>query len=468
MKILIVDDELPARTGTSRVLARAGFEVVEAPDGHDALQKVDAEQPDIVLLDVRIPRVDGMAVLERLQQRPAPPLVIMMTAYGSERLATEAIKKGAYDYIPKPYEIDELRAAVARAAETLSLRREAARLKAELDQARAYGELVGASEPMRRVFETIEKVSQTDVTVLIRGESGTGKEIVAREIHRRGARADAPFVAMNCAAMPETLVESELFGHEKGAFTGASAQRPGKFELADGGTLLLDEIGDMSPGTQAKVLRVLQNGEFERLGGRRTLRADVRLISSTHRDLQAEIRSGRFREDLYFRLRVVEIVLPPLRQRPEDIPLLAEHFLTLFSRRHDAPPRALAPEAMRKLVDAPWPGNVRQLRNVMESAVVLAGTDTIGPEDLSIDRMNPPAPASASGTGTLAADPRALAAACGDVPLREAKKRFTREFEAACIRRALEQTDGNISRAAERLGMKRQNLQKKMRELDLR
>jgi len=462
MKILVVDDERAARTGMSRVLAKSGFTIIEAEDGEAALAAVEREQPDIVFLDINIPKLDGMKVLARLQKRTAPPLVVMITAFGSERLATEAIRNGAYDYIPKPYEIDELRAAAARAAETLSLRREAARLKAELARLGAYGEIVGASAPMMRIFETVEKVSQTDVTVMIRGESGTGKEVVAREIHRRGPRSENPFVVVNCAAMPETLVESELFGHERGAFTGASARRAGKFETADGGTLLLDEIGDMSGNTQAKVLRVLQDGQFERLGGTKTITADVRLISATHRDLRAGINSGAFREDLYYRLKVVEIGLPPLRERREDIPLLAEHFLGIFNERHGKQVRHVSATAMRRLMSSDWPGNVRQLRNVIESAVVLASSEAITPEDLSME----------FGDSSVAqADETDFAPQLekySELPLTEAKRRYSMDFERVYITRMVNKHEGNISRAAEELGIKRQNLQQKMRKLGLR
>jgi two-component system response regulator AtoC/two-component system nitrogen regulation response regulator NtrX len=363
--------------------------VVEAADGRAALEALPRESPDIVLLDINIPPPDGMAVLAEITSSPGAPPVIMITAYGSERLAAEAIKRGAYDYLPKPYELDELRAAARRAAETVELRRETSRLRAELERLGSYGEMIGVSEPMRRVFAQVEKVSQANVTVLVRGASGTGKELVAREIHRRSARCDGPFVVMNCAAVPETLVESELFGHEKGAFTGAEERRIGKFRAADGGTLLLDEIGDMSPGTQAKVLRVLQESAFEPLGSSQPVRANVRLISATNRDLEAEIDREAFRRDLYHRLKVVQIDIPPLRERGEDIPLLAEHFLELFREKYPDGPRRFRPRTVRAMQDYDWPGNVRELKHMIESALVMCSGDEILPEHMGLPNAGP-------------------------------------------------------------------------------
>ena len=455
MKILVVDDERPARVGMRKVLERAGFDIAEAADGRAALEAVRTEAPDIVLLDVNIPRPDGLEVLRSIAGQPDAPPVIMITAYGSERLAAEAIKQGAYDYIPKPYEVDELRAAARRAAETIRLKREASRLKAELERIGAYGELIGVSPPMGRVFEQIDKVSQTNVTVLIRGESGTGKEVVAREIHRRSLRSNAPFVVMNCAAMPETLVESELFGHERGAFTGADARRIGKFQAADGGTLLLDEIGDMSPGTQAKVLRVLQDSAFEPLGSTRLVSVDVRLISATNRNLEREIKKETFRRDLYHRLKVVEIQVPPLRERGEDVALLAEHFLTLFGPRYPDGPRRTSPEAMRLLMRYHWPGNVRELRHVIESALVLASGPEILPEHLSLEPSGARRPAG----DAVPVD--------YSLPYKAAKQGLLEQFDRRIIRRVLDASGGNVSRAADALGIYRQSLQSKMRRLGI-
>jgi DNA-binding NtrC family response regulator len=456
LRILVVDDEKPARVAMRKALEGAGLAVVEATDGQGALEVVEREAPEIVLLDINIPRPDGMEVLKRIEERADAPLVIMITAYGSERLAAEAIKQGAYDYIPKPYELDELRAAVRRAAETIELRREATQLRAELERVGSYGELVGVSGAMRRLFEQIEKVSQTNVTVLIRGESGTGKEVVAREIHRRSMRRDKPFVAMNCAAMPETLVESDLFGHEKGAFTGADSARIGKFRAADGGTLFLDEIGDMSPGTQGKVLRVLQESAFEPLGSTEPVKVDVRLISSTNRDLEQEMERDRFRRDLYHRIKVVEIEIPPLREHREDIPVLAEHFLNLFRVKYPEGPNRFSPEAMQWLTQHDWPGNVRELKHVIEGALVMAS----GPELLPVHLAPKPAAAGAEGEAAIRVD-------CS-LPYKEARKKVLDDFDRQFIGRKLQEHDGNVSRTAEALGIYRQSLQDKLKKLNLR
>jgi two-component system response regulator AtoC/two-component system nitrogen regulation response regulator NtrX len=454
LKILVVDDEKPARVGMRKVLERVGFEVAEATEGRGALEAIERDRPDIVLLDVSIPPPDGMEVLKRLVGTPQAPLVIMITAYGSERLAAEAIKAGAYDYIPKPYELDELRAAARRAGETIELRREASRLKAELERLGSYGELVGAGPAMRRVFEQIEKVSQTNVTVLVRGESGTGKEVVAREIHRRSARRDKPFVVTNCAAMPETLVESELFGHEKGAFTGADSRRIGKFQAADGGTLFLDEIGDMSTHTQAKVLRVLEESSFEPLGSAQPVTVDVRLISASNRDLEGDIEKENFRRDLYHRIKVVEITSPPLREHREDIPILAEHFVQLFSEKYPAGPRKFSPEAMQLLQQYDWPGNVRELRNVIESALVMASGQEILPAHLAL------------GTAATPTNDQSIPIDFS-APYKEAKRRAVEEFDKRFIGRKLDENAGNVSRTAEALDIYRQSLQSKLKKLHL-
>ncbi|MHC4789250.1 MAG: sigma-54-dependent transcriptional regulator [Planctomycetota bacterium] len=455
LKVLVVDDERPARVGMRKVLERAGFEVSEATDGQSALEAAGRQEPDIVLLDVNIPRPDGMEVLGRMTGMEGAPLVIMITAYGSERLAAEAIKKGAYDYLPKPYELDELRAAARRAAETIELRRETSRLRAELERLGSYGEMIGVSPAMRRLFGQMEKVSQTSVTVLIRGESGTGKEMVAREIHRRSPRRAKPFVVMNCAAVPETLVESELFGHEKGAFTGAESRREGKLRAAHGGILFLDEIGDMSLRTQAKMLRVLQQSAFEPLGSTELVRVDVRLISATNRDLEGEMEKGEFRRDLYHRIKVVEIEIPPLREHPEDIPALAEHFLELFRQKYPDGPGRFSPAAMQMLQGCQWPGNVRELKHQIESALVMASGPEILPDQLTLE----PAGAASDG-GAITLD--------FSRPYKEAKSEVVEQFDRRFIGRKLRENEGNISRTAKALGIYRQSLQSKLRKLGLR
>ena len=305
------------------------------------------------------------------------------------RLPLKAMKKGAYDYVAKPYEIDELRIIAKNAFEKISLQEENARLRLEIGRLEGLGEIIGQSEAIKEVFGRIEKVGTTDVTVLIEGESGSGKELVSREIHKRSKRRNEPLIIMNCAAVPETLIESELFGHEKGAFTGAAERRSGKFELANKGTIFLDEIGDMSISTQSKLLRVLQEQKFERLGGAETLAVDVRIISATHRDLEEEIEEGRFREDLYYRIKVVNIKIPPLRHRNEDIPLLVNRFIQYFSEKHQKRIVSISSEAMKHLISYNWPGNVRQLKNVIESAVVLANKETLDTTDLPEEIKHP-------------------------------------------------------------------------------
>jgi DNA-binding NtrC family response regulator len=455
-RLLLVDDEEPARYGMRRALEGLTDEIFEAENGEKAVRLAEEERPDLIIMDISMPKMDGMEALEEICKLPFPPLVVMVTAHGSEKTAVEAMKKGAYDYIAKPYDVDELRLVARNALERILLERENRRLAAELKKHEAYGEIIGASDVMGEVFDRIAKVCQTDVAVLIEGESGTGKELVANEIHRRSNRADKPFVVMNCAALPENLIESELFGHEKGAFTGATAQRRGKFETADGGTLFLDEIGDMSFNTQAKVLRVLQEKKFERLGGEKTIEVDVRIISATNKDLAAATTEDKFREDLYYRLKVVSIALPPLRDRRGDIPLLTEHLVKAFSKEHGKNIQGVDPEAMKALRSYAWPGNVRELRNVLESSVVLAGGDVLLKEDLPPEITGGTAGVMARGLGI---DP--------SLPFREWKKLMVESAEREYFVRRLKDNDYNISRTARELEMHRQSLQQKLRELNI-
>lgn len=410
-------------------------------------------RPSLVLLDINMPQLDGMKTLEMINAIPNPPLVVIVTAYGSEKIAVDAMKKGAYDYIAKPYEIDELRIIAKNAFDRLALQEENARLRIEIGRLEGMGELIGQSEAMKEVFDKIEKVGTTDVTVLIQGESGSGKELVAREIHRRSKRRNEPLIIMNCAAVPETLVESELFGHEKGAFTGAAERRLGKFELANKGTIFLDEIGDMSTSTQSKLLRILQEQKFERLGGIETLTVDTRIISATHCDLEEEIEENRFREDLYYRIKVVSIKLPPLRHRKEDIPLLVNRFLHHFSEKHQKRMASISHDAMKYLISYDWPGNVRQLKNALESAVVLSNGEILDTTDLPEEIKHPSDNTLPSGSIDY------------NLTFRDAKKILIENFERDFIKKKLEECDGNISRTAEALDMHRQNLQQKIREL---
>jgi DNA-binding NtrC family response regulator len=458
-KILIVDDEEAARYGMRRALKN--YAVTEAASVAEARRAVAAARPDLLLLDINLPGESGLDYLRELAQSADAPPVVMITAHGSERTAVEAIKSGAYDYLAKPFEVDELRLVVKNALEATSLRRENEKLKAELKAARGSGELLGASEPMRRVYDLISKVAATDVTVLIRGESGTGKELVARAIHEQSAhRRKGEFVAMNCAALPGELIESELFGHERGAFTGAATQRKGKFELAAGGTIFLDEIGDMSATTQAKLLRVLEEKKIERLGSSHSIPVDVRVISATNRDLEADVAAGKFRSDLYYRLRVVQIALPPLRERRDDIPLLATSFLQRYSAKYNLPCTAVSREAIARLLSYDWPGNVRELRNVIERGAVLADGPALQIADLPEEFQ----------AGKNEATRHRATVEAGDqltIPYLEDFREARREFERAYIERCLIETGGNITRAAERIGMHRQSLQQKLKDLGL-
>jgi DNA-binding NtrC family response regulator len=465
-KILIIDDEEAARYGMARALKN--YSVAEAASVDEARKSIAASRPDLILLDINLPGASGLDYLRELAATDDAPPVVMITAHGSERTAVEAIKAGAYDYLAKPFEVDELRLVAKNALEAAGLRRENERLRAELEAARGVGDLLGASDGMRRIYDLINKVAATDVTVLICGESGTGKELVARAIHERSAhRRDGDFIAMNCAALPSELIESELFGHEKGAFTGAVGQRKGKFELASGGTIFLDEVGDMSLNTQAKLLRVLEERKIERLGGAHSIPVDVRVISATNRELAAVVAAEKFRADLYYRLRVVQIDLPPLRERREDIPLLAENFLQTYARKYQLKCSEIGAEAMKRLVAYAWPGNVRELRNAIERSAVLADGKVLRAEDLPEEIK--------ANSSALAADvfQRAATSATDEardvlnIPYLADFREARREFERAYIERVLNETGGNVTRAAERVGMHRQSLQQKLKDLGL-
>jgi DNA-binding NtrC family response regulator len=453
-RVLIVDDEKAMRLALKSLLAKEGYEVDTAESGEEALRTIEPGSFHVVITDLSMKDVDGMEVLEHTRRVDPDAAVVMITAYGSEKVAVAAMKQGAADYLPKPFDNDELRVLVRRVMENALLKRDHRRLLEQVQGAFA-GQIVGRSPAMRRVFETIDKVADADVTVLVRGESGTGKELVANALHYRSPRRTKPLVKMNCAALSRELVESELFGHEKGAFTGAIARREGKFEAADGGTLFLDEVGDMPLETQAKLLRAIQEKEFERVGGNQPIRVDVRLIAATNQDLEAATRAGRFREDLYYRLRVVELPLPSLAERREDIPLLVEHFLREAAERFGRTPKPLTPEALRACVAHPWRGNVRELRSAVEQALLLASGEGITERDLLGDKS----------AGAEPAKPEP----CHDATLsfRDAKDRFVADFERGFLLQALRRAGGNITKAAEEIGMYRQNFQQKMRELGI-
>jgi two-component system NtrC family response regulator len=478
-RLLIVDDERGILVALKGLFSKEGYEVDTSESGEDALQKVKAGLFHVIITDLSMKGMSGLDLMREVKTLDPECAILMITAYGTQRIAVEAMKAGAEDYLPKPFDNDELRLKVRHVMEKQLLKRAHHQL---LEQVRLetgrFEDMVGRSRAMMRVFETIDKVAPTDVTVLVRGESGTGKELVAHAVHFRSPRARAAFVAVNCAAFSRELVESELFGHEKGAFTGAVARREGKFEAADGGTLFLDEIGDMGLETQAKLLRVLQEKQFERIGGNQPLKVDVRIIAATNQDLEAMVKSGRFREDLYYRIKVVEVRIPPLREHPEDIPLLVQQFLKDACERFGTPRKQLSVEAMRGCVERPWKGNVRALRAAIEQAVILSAGAEITYADLlgsSANDEGAPVAHAASGAGaatSAAANANSSAgniadALEGGLTFREAKEKFVGDWEREFFVRALKATGGNISRAAERTGMYRQSFQQKMRELGI-
>jgi len=448
--ILVVDDERAIGIAIQRLLTGRGYEVDTALTGEDALEKLARRTYHLVITDLNLQGTTGMDVLRGVKEQHPDTAVVMITAYGSEKIAVEAMKAGAADYVPKPFDNDELELVVDRVLEGVALRRDLQLLREQVAERSDFEQLAGKSAAMQRVFDVIRKVAGTDLTVLIRGPSGTGKELVANAIHYRSPRRNRPFVKVNCAAFSRDLVESELFGHEKGAFTGATVTREGKFETADGGTLLLDEIGDMAPETQAKILRVLQEKELERVGGNRTMKVDVRVLAATNQDLETKVRDGSFRQDLYYRLNVVSVALPALRERPDDLPLLIERFLANAAARLKRPLRSPTPAAYRALLEHDWPGNVRELEHAIEQAVALASGDEIGVADL---------PAAVQG-GDPGTSP--------DLPLpasfKDAKQQVIERFERRFITEALERHQGNVSRAADEMGMYRQHLQAKLAE----
>ena len=438
--ILVVDDE-PGLRESFHLILDEDFEVIDVADGIAALDVVRTSQVDLVLLDIRLPGMDGIEVLERIKAIDEALEVVLVTAVRTVRTAVAAMKLGAFDYLTKPFEEDELLSLVRRALERRSLEREVVYLRSELERRHAW-ELVGQHPEMQRLYRLVAQVARTTTTVLITGESGTGKELIARAIHRQGPRRDKPFVAVNPAAIAETLMESELFGHERGAFTGAYQRKLGKFELAQGGTLFLDEIATLKPELQAKLLRVLQEREIERVGSGQTIKIDVRIIAATNADVAAAVAAGTFREDLFYRLNVVQIAVPSLRERADDIDLLVAHFIRRYNHEFGKRIQGLTPEAAEALRAYRWPGNVRELQNVVERSVVLVDGPMIGVDDLPLEL-------SLGAAGTAETD---------TLPLNEASDRFERQI----VLRTLDRVDGNVSEAARVLGLHRNSLKAKL------
>ncbi len=461
-KILVVDDEADIRRAFHRNLASETLQVVDAGNGEEAIRMIAKERPNLVLMDIRMGATNGLDVLRKLRELDPKLLIIMMTAYGTTATAIEAMKLGAYDYVLKPLDVPKLKALIESALKVARDMREVVSYQPLLASEDYAEGIVGKSEPMQQVFKLIGQVSQSDATVLITGESGTGKELVARAIYHHSRRAETPFLAINCAAIPEQLLESELFGHEKGAYTGAAERRIGKFEQCDKGTIFLDEIGDMPLSTQTKILRVLQNGEFQRVGGNQTFHVDVRVIAATNKSPEQLIAQKKFREDLYYRLNVVRIHLPPLRERPEDIRLLVDYFLQQFTKSGAIPGKVtkISTEALKILDKSPWQGNVRELENVIERAAVVARGDSILPKDLPSEVREP---------RSMAAPPEDLASAIDAAvrPLytlakKDPKLKIMAVVERELIARALIETNGNQVQAAKLLGITRATLRKRI------
>jgi len=477
-KVLVIDDEDAIRKSLRMVLEYEGYECVEAGTGADGIEALRRETPDAVLLDIKMPGMDGIEVLQAARARDPHTPILMVSGHGDIPTAVEAIQKGAYDFLEKPLESERVLTALRNAIERKGLREENLRLRHQVE---SRFQLVGRSPALNVVRETIARVAPSHATVLITGESGTGKELIAWEIHRLSPRAERPFVKVNCAAIPEELIESELFGHEKGAFTGATSRQAGKFVQADGGTIFLDEIGDMSPRTQAKVLRVLEGGEVEPVGLTKTLRVDVRVLAATNRDLPAETRAGRFREDLYFRLNVVTIPCPPLRDRREDIPLLIEHFVEAFSRENNYHSKRFDPGAIDLLAARPWRGNVRELRNAVERLLILVERETIDARDVETIEPAPGESSSVAAAGPLAPGIAAPLASAGpgtsgshgpaggtapgtgpDPASYRTLQEYRDEAEKVFILKKLREFRWNIARTAKAIDTPRSNLYKKL------
>jgi len=445
-RVLVVDDEANARTALAELLDEEGYVTETASDGRKALEVLESFEPDVVLTDLKMPELDGIGLLERGQELAPQATFVVMTAFGTIDTAVEAIKKGAENYLTKPLDLAALTVLVERAFEKARLRRETVQLRQELRRRFSFDNILGNHPSMQRVLKMVTQVAPTKATVLVHGESGTGKELIASAIHHNSTRANGPFVRLNCASLAETLLESELFGHERGAFTGATGRRAGRFEQAHGGTLFLDEVSEIAPATQVKLLRFLQEKELERVGGNDTIRVDVRVVAATNRDLKEKVREGTFREDLYYRLDVVQIDVPPLRSRKSDIPLLAHYFLRKYAEENEQPIDGFEEEAMRSLMAYPWPGNVRELENAVERAVVMCEGAQITVGDLP-------------STSSPGADNNDLSMLVPGVTMAE--------LEKMAILQTLEAVNGSTLEAAEMLGISRRKIQYRLKEWGL-
>jgi len=443
-KILIIDDEAEMLDNCCRILERTGYDCQPLQESENVAKILKKEQPDLVLTDLRMPKKDGLSVLEDVKATESDIIVILFTAYGTIKSALEACKLGAFDYIQKPFSAEQLRIAVNRGIKQKRLSDENKYLRSKLKEAYGFSGIIGKSASLREVLKRVKKVSGTDANILIRGDSGTGKELIARSIHTNSERRNRPFVPVDCASLPENLLESELFGHEKGAFTGAHVTRPGIFEYADGGTLFLDEIGELNIALQSKLLRVLQERQVRRVGGRKLIDVDVRIISATNRNLKNAIGEGRFREDLFYRLDVISIPLPPLRERQDDIPLLANHYLKHFSKSSRNEVMGISGEALELIERYHWPGNVRELQNVMERAVSLTDSEIITPEDLPKKIRS-------------VKNPDTFVFPAGS-DFKKAKKEWTDSFEKRYLSALLERHNGNISKAAREAQINRKTI----------
>ena len=449
-KILVIDDEKLLRWSLEQNLSKEGYTVITAEKGLEGLALFKEECPDITFLDIHLPDVSGVTILEGIKDINPSALVVMITAFGDIQTAVKTIKLGAYDFLEKPFNMDKLKILVQKALETVSLRKEVSQLKSHLYTKYGFDNIIGKSEEMQKVFDIIKKIARSDATtVLLQGESGTGKDLAAKVIHYQSKRYDKPFMEINCTALPETLIESELFGHEKGAFTDAKITKKGLFELADGGTIYLDEIGDMKPNTQAKLLKVLETKSFKRIGGTKDIEIDVRIIAATNKDLALEVKNGNFREDLYYRLKVIPVVMPPLRDRKDDILLLAKYFIDEFNKEFKKNVKGITKETEKCFLEYHWPGNVRELKNVIERAMILESEEYILPEHLPIELTYKEIPIQNIGGIDIKLPPDGL-----DIE----------EVEKELIRQALDRTKGNQTKAARLLNLTRDTLRYRMQK----